>query len=54
MNPWFVAALVAAIVLLAAVLVVAAQQSGLLHIISSILQGPQQMAPICNGSPGPC
>jgi hypothetical protein len=54
MNPWLVAALVAAFILLAAVLVVAAQLSGLIHTIGGMLQGPQQIAPGCPGAPIPC
>jgi hypothetical protein len=53
-NPWLLAAIIAAIVLVSAVILVVSQQ-GLIHTIGGMLQGPQQMAPWgCSGLPGPC
>jgi hypothetical protein len=54
LNPWLVAALVTAIVLLAPALILVASESGLIHLIGGMLQSPQQMAPLCGSSSGPC
>jgi hypothetical protein len=54
MNLWLLVALVVALVLLASAVLITSQ-SGLLHMIGGMLQGPQQMAPWgCNGGPMPC
>jgi hypothetical protein len=53
-NPWLVVSIVAVIALLATALVLVASQSGLIHMIGGMLQGPQRMAPVCGGLPLPC
>jgi hypothetical protein len=53
MNLWLLVALVVAIALLVVAVFVMVQPI-LGHWIGGLLQVPQQMAPVCNGSPGPC
>jgi hypothetical protein len=53
MNPWILVALVVVVLMGSAALIIVSQL-GLIHAISSMLQGPQQMAPWCGVSGGGC
>jgi hypothetical protein len=52
-NPWLLMAIVAAVLVVSATLIVVSH-TGLIHAISSMLQGPAQMAPWCGTSGGGC
>jgi hypothetical protein len=54
-HPWIVVALVVALVLLiVTALTLVVVEPGILRAIGTALHGPQQMAPVCAGTPSDC
>ena len=49
-NFWLLVAFVAVLLVVAAVLLAPSA----MHAVGGTLQGPQQMAPVCGSSAGPC